>query len=616
MTSKEEDTTQCIVGFRPKSDKRVSEGSARMAHRHTTYKQLDHGRHGHCVVADLDDDDWKRLKNRSDVKYVEKDGEVEAYNTSEISSIASQSDQTVPWGVDRVKATEAHQNGYKGDTAKVGVLDTGIDSDHEDLIPHGGGSVINCGETWYGSELDSMPQGAKCYKQWDDDNSHGTHCAGIVAGLDNSKGVIGVAPHADVLAYKVLESSGSGTFHQIAEGISMAIGDGCDIISMSLGGSNGSQTLKDAAKNARDNGVLPVAATGNSGNNTVSYPAKYPEVVAVSATTESDEIAQYSNTGEGVNVAAPGSEVTSTVLDNGYASYSGTSMACPHVAGTAAIAVGASEENLSPDKLESLVTSTAKSLGFNESVEGSGLVRVDKVAEKAAPDSGNGDDDGNQEPPLKSPVPGKNWVLLESNSEITVQEESSPEQNNTIEASDTMADHTLEVISNGGRVEYEFYSSGKITPNSDLNPSDEIAENEKSVHGHCNGWHDSFDFNGAPMNFIVHEGFEYMTLELDGVEVNPSHLKMNVVEVESSDGDLACYGLSSSGKMMKRGLANSTEVVNEDNDAVRGRVKSGKDKFAYQGCLTGFWCNRDCKVTINGGEPRTVEGNPPAGSYI
>lgn len=171
-------------------------------------------------------------------------------------------------------------------------------------------------------------------------------------------------------------------------------------------------------------------------------------------------------------------------------------------------------------------------------------------------------------------------------------------------------DHTLEVVAEGGKVEYEFWSTGPVQANSDLNSNDQL--DEKHVRGSVNGWHDSFDFNGAPMDFIVHSGFSNLKLLLDGQEVLPAHLKMNIAVVESVSGNLTAYGLSSSGKMIKRGLANDTEY-RTSNGEFEGQVKGGKDKFAFEGNLTGFWCNKDCELTING-DTRTIKGNPPAGA--
>jgi fibronectin type 3 domain-containing protein len=176
-----------------------------------------------------------------------------------------------------------------------------------------------------------------------DDNGHGTHCAGIVAAEDNDIGVIGVAPEAYLYAVKVLDSGGSGYLSDVIAGIQWSIDNGMQVISMSLGTSFDFQSLHDACDAAYyDNGILVVAAAGNSGTvsgkgDNVIYPAKYDSVIAVAATDSNDERAWWSSTGPDVELAAPGVSIYSTYWDDTYATLSGTSMACPHVTGTAAL---------------------------------------------------------------------------------------------------------------------------------------------------------------------------------------------------------------------------------------------------------------------------------------
>lgn len=178
----------------------------------------------------------------------------------------------------------------------------------------------------------------------------------------------------------------------------------------------------------------------------------------------------------------------------------------------------------------------------------------------------------------------------------------------------TMSEHTLEIISDGGKVSYYFACTGPIDPYG-LEGHDELNREEANVKGHCWNGTDEFGFDGAPMHFYIRNegGYEHLTLKLDGEKVNPAHLKMNIIEVRSTDGTLASYGLSSSGKLIRRGEADDSDVIIDDGEA-RGEVIGWKDKYAYQGCLTGFWCNVDCDITING-ETRTVKGNPPQGSF-
>jgi hypothetical protein len=181
-----------------------------------------------------------------------------------------------------------------------------------------------------------------------DDFGHGTHCAGIIAAVSNNNlGIAGLA-QVRVMAEKVLDSSGGGYWDWIANGIINATDCGADIISMSLGGYGESELLHEAVRYAYDAGVLVIAAAGNDNTNMKLYPAGYDEVIAVAATDQNDNKASFSNWGDWIELAAPGVQIYSTMPtyhvtlnDWGYAMnydyLNGTSMACPHVAGVAAL---------------------------------------------------------------------------------------------------------------------------------------------------------------------------------------------------------------------------------------------------------------------------------------
>lgn len=269
-----------------------------------------------AAAAELSESQISRLRADPRVAYIEEDGEVHA--------LAELDDS---WGVKHIGAGNVHPNN-KGAGINVAIIDTGINYGHPDLDDNykGGYDFVN-------GDDDPM-----------DDHGHGTHCAGIVAAEENGQGVIGVAPEASLYAVKVLNSGGSGYLSDVVAGIEWAIDNNMDIISMSLGTDYNYLTLHDACDKAYAAGILLVAAAGNdyslrrgSERDTVDYPARYDSVVAVGATNDADVKASWSSTGSALELAAPGVNIYSTYLGNSYATKSGTSMACPHVAGVAAL---------------------------------------------------------------------------------------------------------------------------------------------------------------------------------------------------------------------------------------------------------------------------------------
>ncbi len=302
------------------------------------------------------------LERNPNVRYVEENGTMEALG------------ETTPWGIDRVDADVVHANGDTGDGADVAIVDTGIDDDHPDLQANlgAGKAFVECGSGGWTGNCTFYGNGNDCNEPWSDDNDHGTHCAGSADAADNQEGVVGVSTAATLHAVKVLDCAGSGTFSDIAAGVEYVANQGWDVASLSLGGDSGSQTLHDAIQYADDNGVLVVAAAGNAGPCTdcVKYPAKYPECVAVSATTSDDQLADFSSQGPEVDIAAPGKNVNSTV-PGGYTEFSGTSMACPHVAGAAGLLMAGGDSN---DQARDQLASTAESIGLADNESGNGLL--------------------------------------------------------------------------------------------------------------------------------------------------------------------------------------------------------------------------------------------------
>jgi subtilisin family serine protease len=239
-----------------------------------------------------------------------------------LSAMATRPELT--WGVQRVRAPAAWQQ-TQGAGVRVAVIDTGIDATHPDLVGQvdGGYSAI------------AHSEAASAYQ---DDNGHGTHVAGTIAALRDGRGVVGVAPQARLYAVKVLDADGSGNLSDVIDGIVWAASNDMQVANMSLGAPVGSETMQRALRFAKGHGMIVVAAAGNSGG-AVGYPGAYPEVIAVSAADSNDALAAFSSRGPEVDFIAPGVDVVSSKMGGGFVSFSGTSMAAPHVAGLAALAV-------------------------------------------------------------------------------------------------------------------------------------------------------------------------------------------------------------------------------------------------------------------------------------
>ncbi|WP_425484313.1 S8 family serine peptidase [Halobacillus locisalis] len=330
-----------LIGFKSKVNQNAVKGAGG--------KVLHEYKYMNVVHAKLPAQAVKALSNNPNVAYVEKD------------QVAQATSQTTPYGISQINADDVQAQGTTGNGVKVAVLDSGIDGSHEDLNVAGGESFVS-------GEPNALVDG----------NGHGTHVAGTVAGVNNTLGVLGVAPSTELYAVKVLGSDGSGSYSGIAQGIEWAISNNMDIINMSLGGSRGSATLEQAVNNADNQGVLVVAAAGNEGSkgkkNTIGYPAKYAAAMAVGAVDSANNRASFSSVGDELEVMAPGVDILSSVPGNAYDRYNGTSMASPHVAGAAALIL-ADNPGLTNDDIRQKLNNTAISLG-DSFYYGNGVIDV------------------------------------------------------------------------------------------------------------------------------------------------------------------------------------------------------------------------------------------------
>ena len=288
------------------------------------------------------------------------------YQVDEVVEIV----EVVPKGIELIAAPEIWENA-KGEGITVAILDTGCDVTHPDL------SERIIGGRNFTHDDDGQPD------VYIDYNGHGTHVAGTIAAINNSTGVVGVAPEASLLILKVLDKSGSGQYDWIIDGINYAVEQKVDIISMSLGGPVDVPELHQAIQNAIANQILVVCAAGNEGDgqsssNEFAYPACYNEVISVGSVNLQRSSSEFSNSNNEVDLVAPGEGILSTYVNGTYAKLSGTSMATPHVSGALALIKQIANRNFERDLTEpelyaQLIKRTIP-LGNSPKLEGNGLL--------------------------------------------------------------------------------------------------------------------------------------------------------------------------------------------------------------------------------------------------
>jgi aqualysin 1 len=258
--------------------------------------------------------------------------------------------QTLPWGVDKIDADRSSTLAGNGSglitNVAAYVIDTGIDQSHPDL------NVVEFKQYANGPARDC--------------NGHGTHVAGTIGAIDNTDGVVGVAPGIPLHAVKVLNCAGSGTWSDVISGINFVASQSrARVANMSLGGSQNT-AVDDAVRGAIGKGVFFAVAAGNDGalacGNSPAAAGTTNGVATVAATDSGDNEASWSNYGSCVDIWAPGVSVYSTYKSGGYATLSGTSMATPHVAGGAALYLS-THTSASPSTVESALKSAAANTG-------------------------------------------------------------------------------------------------------------------------------------------------------------------------------------------------------------------------------------------------------------
>ena len=275
------------------------------------------------------------------------------------------------WGRDITNAPEVWNQNITGNGIVVAVVDSGVDYTHSDLdsniwqnageiaengIDDDGNGYIDDIRGWDFVSSDNNPMDL----DWD---GHGTHVAGAIAAERNDFGITGVAYNAKIMPVRVLDTFGDGSLNNIAAGIRYAADNGANVINLSLGGDFSSNQVNDAIQYANNKGSVVVMAAGNEGNNQPSYPARNADRFGIAVgSIDLNGSMDYDSNRAGSTpldyVVAPGVDIYSTTPDNTYETYSGTSMAVPHVAGVAALVLSA-DRTLTPAQVEYILTTTA-----------------------------------------------------------------------------------------------------------------------------------------------------------------------------------------------------------------------------------------------------------------
>lgn len=329
-------------------------------------------------VAELNPRQLKALLSDPNVKYIEADPKRYLYDV--ITPMA----QSTPYGITMVQANLVSD--ANAANTKVCVIDTGYTLSHSDLPSSGVSGFAFSGHGNWSS----------------DGNGHGTHVAGTMVALNNNDGVIGVLPsgQADVHIVKIFNDAGNWTFaSDLIDGIQSCQDAGAKVVNMSLGGGSSSQTEQTAMNNFYADGMLLIAAAGNDGNTSLSYPASYDAVVSVAAVDSNRNLASFSQRNAQVELAGPGVAVNSTWNNGGYNSISGTSMASPHVAGVAAL-VWSNHPQCTAPQIRSALRSTAQDRGSagRDNSFGFGIVQAKTAVDYLTANGCSGGGGGNTPP--------------------------------------------------------------------------------------------------------------------------------------------------------------------------------------------------------------------------
>jgi len=290
--------------------------------------------------------------------------------------------QSTPYGINMIKAMDVWEKYNKGENVRICVMDTGVNRDHPDFDS----------SRLFGYEGDNLVK-----PWWRDVDGHGTHVSGTIGASDNNQGVVGVAPGAEIFTARVFSTNGQFYSSNIITALQACKDGGAQIISMSLGGPFAVQYEMQAYADLHEKfGIITVAASGNTGGTDFLYPASYDNVISVGSVDWNYDRSSFSTRNSKVDVAAPGSSILSTWENGGYATVSGTSMACPHVSGVVALMLSANP-SATPAEIFAALESSSENPNTNgrDNDMGHGIVNALAAVEEILNIKGNNGNGGN-----------------------------------------------------------------------------------------------------------------------------------------------------------------------------------------------------------------------------